>query len=403
MAGALLARFAAERVHEGAAAVKLVDRQPVEGTERPTIYLGHRQWRDAQGKPRTARRWSAEWFLHDKQHHKSLGTNNKVAAVREAHALHRKIRQGEPTAAPREVRLVELVEGYMTLKRGEGRAPKTLEKYQSVLDDFASHCDGRGVIYGSRVTEDDFWSFEADKTLSDKTRYDRRVVILQLMKWATQRAELILKNPLRHVKMKKPEWAEQPCFTAEQVATLRAAAEPGMRDMILFLAFTGCRFGEMRDVEWGDIDFGAGSHGFVTIRRGGSDDKTKGKRSRRIPLHPTLREVLKKRAPAGERVFAAEDIGGHRGGVLVDTVFLRKLKQLCAKCRFNEPDQFKTHSFRHFFASMLARNNVSYKYALEFMGHRDSNILDLYYTMFDRDAERAIRAIKIPNAPKPAA
>lgn len=383
--------------------MKLVDRQPVEGTERPTIYIGHRQWRDAKGTLRTARRWSAEWFLHDKQYHKSLGTNNKVAAVREAHSMHLKIRQGEPTAAPREVRLKELVEGYMTLKRGEERASKTLEKYQTVLGDFVAHCDGRGVIYGSRVTEDDFWSFEADKTLSDKTRYDRRVVILQLMKWATLRAELVLKNPLRHVKMKKPEWAKQPCFTAEQVAALRANAEPGMRDMLLFLAFTGCRFGEVRDVEWSDIDFAAGAYGFVTIRRGGSDDKTKGKRSRRIPLHPTLRDTLGQRAHTRERVFSAEDIGGRKGGTVVDTVFLRKLKQLCARCEFNDPDQFKTHSFRHFFARMLARNNVSYKYALEFMGHRSSDILDLYYTMFDRDAERAIQAIEIPKTPKPAA
>lgn len=377
--------------------MKLVDRQAVEGTERPTIYIGHRQWKDAKGTLCTARRWSAEWFLHDKQYQRSLRTNNKVAAVREAHTLHRKIRQGEPTEAPREVRLSELVEGYMTLKRGEGRAPKTLEKYQTVLDGFVAHCGGRAVLYGSRVSEDDFWTFEAGRTLSDKTRYDRRVVILQLMKWATQRAELVAKNPLRHVQMKKPEWAEQPCFTADQVVALYAKAGSGMRDMILFLAFTGCRFGEMRDLEWDDIDFASGTHGFVTIRRGGSDDKTKGKRVRRIPIHPSLREVLKQRTRTGERVFAAIDIGGHGCGLVVDTVFLRKLKQLCARCEFKQADQYKTHSFRHFFASMLARHNVSYKYALEFMGHRSSEILDLYYTMFDRDAERAILAIELPQ------
>jgi len=381
--------------------VKLVDRQPVEGTERPTIHIGHRQWRDAQGKLRTARRWSAEWFLHDKQYHKSLGTNNKVAAVREAHSLHRKIRQGEPTAAPREVRLAELVEGYMTLKRGEGRAPKTLEKYQSVLDDFASHCDGRGVIYGSRVSEDDFWSFEADKTLSDKTRYDRRVVILQLMKWATQRAELILKNPLRHVKMKKPEWAPQPCYTPEQVEAMLERVEPGMRDMIMVLAFTGIRFGELRELRWDDIDLNQGTHGFVTIRRGGAGGRTKGKRSRRIPLHPELAAMLRRRSRKGERVFAASELGGRGDGLIVDTVFLRKLKRLCAACKFTNPDQYKIHTFRHFFASMLARENVSYKYALEFMGHRSSDILDLYYKMYDKDAERAILAIQLPKSRKP--
>jgi hypothetical protein len=42
---------------------------------------------------------------------------------------------------------------------------------------------------------------------------------------------------------------------------------------------------------------------------------------------------------------------------------------------------------------MCARNNVAYKYALEWMGHKSSDILDLYYTQFDDVAEQAIRTI----------
>ncbi|MDB4877281.1 MAG: hypothetical protein JWM41_3727 [Gemmatimonadetes bacterium] len=47
---------------------------------------------------------------------------------------------------------------------------------------------------------------------------------------------------------------------------------------------------------------------------------------------------------------------------------------------------------------MLARNNVAYKHALAFMGHKDSAILDLYFTMFDKDAELAIGTIQYPAA-----
>ena len=39
---------------------------------------------------------------------------------------------------------------------------------------------------------------------------------------------------------------------------------------------------------------------------------------------------------------------------------------------------------------------VSYRYALSLMGHESSKILDLYYTMYDKDAQRAIAAIKLP-------
>jgi len=56
------------------------------------------------------------------------------------------------------------------------------------------------------------------------------------------------------------------------------------------------------------------------------------------------------------------------------------------------------HTFRDFFASMLARKQVSYKYALALMGH-GSDILDLDYTMYDEDAEKAIAAIELPSTP----
>lgn len=384
--------------------MKLINRQPVEGTERPTIYIGHRVYRgEKSGKRKTSRRWSAEWFLDGKQDGQSLGTNNKVAAIRAAHEVHRRIRQGEPTAAPREVRIKELVDGYMTLQRGQPRSPKTLEKYQKVLDDFAAHCENSGVVYGSRLTEEEFWSFEMERKLSDKTRYDRRVIILQLTKWATERAEVLSKNPLRHVEMKKPEWAPQPCFTPEQVECMLECVGPGMRDMIMVLAYTGIRFGELRELCWDDIDLKRGTHGFVTIQRGGAAGRTKGNRTRRIPLHPELAATLRSRPRTGDRLFTARELGGRGDGLIVGTVFLRKLKQLCATCKFTKPDQYKIHTFRHFFASMLARENVSYKYALEFMGHRSSDILDLYYKMYDKDAERAILAIQLRKARKPAA
>jgi hypothetical protein len=42
---------------------------------------------------------------------------------------------------------------------------------------------------------------------------------------------------------------------------------------------------------------------------------------------------------------------------------------------------------------MCARQNISYKYALEWMGHKSSEILDLYYTMFDDVADQAMAGI----------
>ena len=69
------------------------------------------------------------------------------------------------------------------------------------------------------------------------------------------------------------------------------------------MAYTGCRFGEVRDVLWTDIDFERGASGFVLISKGGSAGKTKDKESRRIPIHPELKSALLPLPRIGDRVF----------------------------------------------------------------------------------------------------
>jgi integrase len=69
---------------------------------------------------------------------------------------------------------------------------------------------------------------------------------------------------------------------------------------------------------------------------------------------------------------------------------------MCRECGFEDAERFKLHSLRHAFCSMCARNNISYKYALMWLGHRDSQMLDYYYHAFDETAEAAIRTINYP-------
>ena len=61
--------------------------------------------------------------------------------------------------------------------------------------------------------------------------------------------------------------------------------------------------------------------------------------------------------------------------------------------RFPNPNQYKLHTFRHFFASYCAQQNLSYKYVLEWMGHSSSDVLDMYFTMNDRQAQAAMNSL----------
>lgn len=206
--------------------MRLVGRQPVEGTERPVIHIGQRVWTNKAGENRISRKYTAEYFLDGRQQFRPLKTSNKAAAIRAAHDLHRSIRRGEPTEAPAEIRLDEMSRRYLTTVRGMGRAPRTLQKYELVVDRLLGFCDLRGVVYANRFGEESFWAFAESMThLSEKTKHDRLIVVQQLFKWGCERAELIPRNPIRKVRVRKPPPTEQPCFTPDQVATLLQAAD----------------------------------------------------------------------------------------------------------------------------------------------------------------------------------
>jgi integrase len=162
------------------------------------------------------------------------------------------------------------------------------------------------------------------------------------------------------------------------------------------MAYAGLRFGEVRDLRWQDLLLDRGTHGMIRVQLGGSaGTTTKGGRSRQIPIHPRLREFINALARSSERVFSSQPSKrwGHEPKKLNERTVIQVLKKLCAKLKFENAEVYKLHTFRHAFASMCARNNTSYKYALQFMGHKSSEILDLYYTMYDSTAEAAIGTI----------
>lgn len=126
--------------------MKLVDREHVQGTENPAVYLARRVLSGANGSERTSRRWSAVYFDGRRQRVKALGTRFKVEAFKAAQDLHRKLIRGERTAAPVVITVDQLVGEYLAMLEARGRSGKTITKYTRVLKDFAGVCE-RGLTW----------------------------------------------------------------------------------------------------------------------------------------------------------------------------------------------------------------------------------------------------------------
>ncbi len=369
--------------------MKLIDKQIVEAT-KPAIYIGKRTYKSkGSDDVRVAKPYWAEYFVHGRQHQESLGVSNKAAAVRVAYALAERLERGQMKVRDSRRTVQELADRYYGYCKARNLTPKTLTKYRGQLERFKQWCKSEGIRRARTFSPDDLFAYRSYLSemhgLSEKSIYGETILLKQLFKWASKNGYLA-RNLLEALRFPKVRSAKQPCFSMQQVELLLANSEPWAMPMFSALAFTGIRVGELQQLKWEDVHFG---RNVIHITRGGSDGRTKNKEDRFIPIHgqklkPVLQSLLRK----SELVFLMPD------GKAVSPRKLRKyLKGLCKECGFEKPKQYKLHTFRHFFASYCSQQNLSYKYILEWMGHSSSSILDIYFTMNDRQAQWAMNSL----------
>lgn len=202
---------------------------------------------------------------------------------------------------------------------------------------------------------------------------------------------LISANPVsrlgRLIKGKDLKSDIQPLTREEARDLLETLREHYSRYYPFFLCAlrTGMRLGELRALEWGDIDFRGG---FIEVRRAhvkGHVTTPKNGKARRVDMSPQLASTLKvllterKRAALAvgkgeinERVFINEAGGVIDEGNLRGRVFYKALAKAGMR-------RIRIHDLRHTFASMLIQNGESLAYVKDQLGHGSIQItVDIY-------------------------
>lgn len=196
--------------------------------------------------------------------------------------------------------------------------------------------------------------------------------------WLVQK-ELVLKNPLEGITLKYPEYNDQRALKPDEVHKIISAIalHPNnplilKRDMAMIhiLLFTGLRKGEFIGLQGRDIDMDRKT---ITVRA----ETSKSKRSRLIPIHPTLmlhlQEYIQERNRLRYRteyltVSSTGDIGLTVHGVKHWVQRLIKLSGV----------KFHLHRFRHTFACNLAKNDTGILKIRDLMGHKSIKMTEVY-------------------------
>jgi integrase len=345
------------------------------------------------------RKWYANFQLGGRQCRKALRTASRKEARRRAIQLEAQLLRGTYQHVPLPAALSKVVVAYLDFLRTEGRARKTLVKYEQVLQRALDLAGRRRVSSVQEVGLGFLDAFRAERVqagAAPKTVYTETVVLRQLVNFALSRG-LAARDPLRGLRLKKPRPAPQPCWTPAEVEKILAASRESDRAKFLVLALTGLRVGELRHLTWDDIDW---QRNLLRVReKPGWKPKTGDQRA--VPMSARVRAVLAGLPRRCRWVFPAAPSAKYSQGdhQFSDRHLLFRLKRVLG--RLGLPGH--VHTFRHAFISRALTEGIPVAIVRQWVGHVDAEVIKLYTHIADPSSQAAMQRLEGAVNNEPAA
>jgi integrase/recombinase XerD len=337
--------------------------------------------------------WYANFQADKKQERQSLKTSNKKLALRRALKIDAQLSAGQWKATPDAATVEEAITAYRDFLRAEGRAAKTLSKYEKVFERIADLAQARRIRDLSGVDlkfVDAYRRIRVDDGAAPKTHYTETVVVRQLVNFALTR-DMIASDPLKGLRLKKPKPTRQPCWTHEQVMAILASSPPEVKPAFTLLAEFGLRFGELAWLTWLDIDFG------INVLKIQPKDgwKPKSGDQRAVPLNPVAIEILGELPKQWKWVVTMPPSKHYSkwGRQWTERRLLFALKQVLKKVGL----EGKLHTFRHSFISNALLKGTAVAVVREWVGHVDDQIIRHYTHVHNAASQTAMQRLAQAN------
>jgi integrase len=211
------------------------------------------------------------------------------------------------------------------------------------------------------------WAARYAKAVS-ATRYNAAIALLRHVIDVAIESGVLHSNPAfaikrRTVRAKQltlPSRSEFSAFISEMRAG-HSRDSQNCADLVRGLAFTGCRISEAAQIEWRDLNFGAGE----ILVKGDAEEATKNGEVRRIPMIPQARALFEQM-----RRSRAEEPGSEK-------VFLvrESQKSMDRAARKIGMSRITHHDLRHFFATVAIESGVDIPTVSRWLGHKDGGAL----------------------------
>jgi integrase len=152
-------------------------------------------------------------------------------------------------------------------------------------------CKTFGNMQLTQIKASDILIWQNQTNFQPKTIINYRSVLNIIFKFAVYDG-LMQHNPLSVVQVPKSVRADVEYFTQKEIELLVHHASGQIKNIILFVAFTGVRAGELIGLKWSDIDFRKKTILIQRRIREGIEDVPKSKRSRLLDMLPQAKQAL---------------------------------------------------------------------------------------------------------------
>lgn len=273
----------------------------------------------------------------------------------------------------------EAVRSFYFHQIGNGISESTARGYRRTLEDLPFQESDLQEITPESLQH--FISGQRKKDgspLSPSSMNNRKMALRSFFGWATE-ADILLKNPARLIRSERIPQKEARTLSTREVEKLRRVIQRNERDHLLYEMFLhlGGRLTEIASLNVGDVR----KRDAVTLIG-------KGKKSRVVPLSPSLRRLIR----------------GSVNGASPDT----PLFQSCRKQRLSTSAIEKiflqycslagikgasVHALRHTFLSAVYRKTKDLRLTMELAGHSNPSTTIRYTHLSREDKKRAVQGL----------
>lgn len=331
--------------------------------------------------------WYIDYRQNGERVQRSLGVHSKRLAELKKGEIELNIERGVLGLGKRVGSSTEAFESFQA-EIVDKKSPPWQKRMEQLIRPFRTWVLERRDQLVVKLSASDIEKFlgERRKQISDKTLNEELAIIKRFFQWAVDR-EYLAKNPAAKIDRYKHNQKAVRIFSPAELNLIWRHASPTQLPYYQVLLLTGMRDGELRNLEWVDVDL-ANHQVFVRVKE---DWKPKTGRGRIVPISPALHELLGCRERCGKYVFTTST--GKRW-VPPRQPWVDLLNRIREKEGVDLRGQVSIHTFRHTFATFCLMGGVDIKTVSDILGHTSVKMTERYLHLLPDHRLSAIRKVE---------